>query len=235
MIILPAIDIIDGKPVRLYQGDFDKKEVVGEDVLEIAKSFENTGAEWVHIVDLDGARTGKTVNREIIFKLVSELSISIEVGGGMRDKETIESYIKAGVKRIILGTKAADDLAFVEDMVKSYGDSIAVGIDCKDGFVATKGWETGTRLHYIDFAKEVEILGVKTVILTDISKDGTLMGPNFEMLREVQENVGMQIIASGGVKDLEDIRKLKEMGFYGAIAGKAIYSGNLSLSQALNI
>ena len=194
MIVIPAIDIIDAKPVRLYQGDYQKKEVVASSVKETALSFENSGAQWIHIVDLDGAKQGKPVNVNIILSAVEALNVAIEAGGGIRT---------------------------MEDM------------DCKDGNVMVEGWLKGSRMNYISFAKHLEDIGVKNLIFTDISKDGTLMGPNIEMLRNLQEAVQMNIVASGGIKDLSHIQALKQMNLYGCITGKAIYCGSLDLKQAI--
>lgn len=235
MIILPAIDIIDGKPVRLYQGDYNKKEIVAEDVLITAKSFQDAGAEYVHLVDLDGAKTGELVNKDVIVKVAQTLDIPVEIGGGIRRFETIKYYLENGISRVILGTSAMEDEELLVKAVKSYGDKIAVGIDCKDGYAYGRGWLEGSSLYYIDFAKKLEKLGVKNVIVTDISKDGTLEGPNVEMLKNLSEEVNMDITASGGIRDINNIKDLNDLGLYGAITGKAIYSNTLSLEEAIKL
>lgn len=235
MIIIPAIDIIDGKPVRLYQGDYNKKEIVAEDILDTAKSFEKLGAGFVHLVDLDGAKKGELVNGDVIIKVAKTLSVPVEVGGGIRTFETIEYLINNGVSRVILGTSAMEDEELLTRAIKSFGDKIAVGIDCKDGYAYGRGWLEGSSLYYIDFAKKLEKLGVKNVIVTDISKDGTLEGPNVEMLKKLSEEVDMDITASGGIRDAENIKDLNDLNLYGAITGKAIYAGTLSLEEAIKV
>lgn len=235
MIILPAIDIIDGKPVRLYQGDYNKKEIVAEDILETAKSFQDAGAEYIHLVDLDGAKKGELVNGDIVIKVAKTLDIPVEIGGGIRNFESIKYLIDNGISRVILGTSAMEDESLVKKAVEAYGDKIAVGIDCKDGFAYGRGWLEGSSLYYIDFAKKLEGLGIKNVIVTDISKDGTLEGPNVEMLKELSKEVSMNITASGGIKDINDIKELNDLNIYGAITGKAIYSNTLSLEEAIKL
>lgn len=233
MIVIPAIDIIDAKPVRLYQGDYQKKEVVASSVKETALSFENSGAQWIHIVDLDGAKQGKPVNVNIILSAVEALNVPIEAGGGIRTMEDIDMYLTHGISRVILGTSAINDEQLLKNAITKYGEKIAVGMDCKDGNVMVEGWLKGSRMNYISFAKHLEDIGVKNLIFTDISKDGTLMGPNIEMLRNLQEAVQMNIVASGGIKDLSHIQALKQMNLYGCITGKAIYCGSLDLKQAI--
>ena len=231
MIIIPAIDIIDGQPVRLYQGDYGKKEVVGDSVFQLASRFAKEGATFLHLVDLDGAKAGRRVNDQIITQVASSLSIPVEIG--IRTMDDIAYYIEHGVERIILGTSAMEDEELLKNAVARYGSHIAVGIDCKNGYVYGRGWLEGSTLYYIDFAKYLEKIGVQTVIVTDITKDGTLKGPNLEMLQKLKEAVRMQIVASGGVKDLDDIKALRDMGLYGAITGKAMVYGTLDLKQAL--
>ena len=233
MIILPAIDIIGGQPVRLYQGDYDQKEVVGDSVLQLASRFVNEGASYLHLVDLDGAKAGKRINDAIIVETAKQLSVPVEVGGGIRSIDDIAYYIEHGVDRVILGTSAMEDEAMLKEAVNRFGRHIAVGIDCKDGYVYGRGWLQGSTLYYIDFAKHLQDLGVQTVIVTDISKDGTLQGPNVEMLQKLKEQVQLQIVASGGIRDIEDIRKLKAMDLYGAITGKAMVHGTLDLKEAI--
>lgn len=233
MIILPAIDIIDRKPVRLYQGDYAQKEIVGSSVMELAKNFEQSGAEYIHLVDLDGAKEGKRVNHEIILETAHALDVSVEVGGGIRTMAQIESYLENGIDRVILGTSAMEDPQLLQDALRRYGERIAVGIDCRDGLVYGRGWLEASELHYITFAKQLEEMGVQTVIVTDISKDGTLSGPNTDMLAALKEQSGMRIIASGGIRSIEDIAALKQLGLYGAITGKAMYHGTLDLKAAI--
>lgn len=235
MIILPAIDIIDRKPVRLYQGDYAQKEIVGSSVMELAKNFEQSGAEYIHLVDLDGAKEGKRVNHEIILETAHALDVSVEVGGGIRTMAQIESYLENGIDRVILGTSAMEDPQLLQDALRRYGERIAVGIDCRDGLVYGRGWLEASELHYITFAKQLEEMGVQTVIVTDISKDGTLSGPNTDMLAALKEQSGMRIIASGGIRSIKDIAALKQLGLYGAITGKAMYHGTLDLKAAISL
>ena len=235
MIIIPAIDIIDGKPVRLYQGDYNKKEIVSEDVFDTSKNFEDLGAQWVHLVDLDGAKKGELVNSNVIIKVAQSLSIPIEVGGGIRNFENIKYLIDNGVSRVILGTSAMEDENLLKKALREYGEKIAVGIDCKDGYACGRGWLQESSIHYIEFAKRLEKLGVKNIIVTDISKDRTLEGPNIEMLNELKKEVSIDITASGGIRDISNIKALKEIDVYGAITGKAIYAKTLSLEEAIKV
>lgn len=234
MIILPAIDLREGKCVRLYQGKFEASEVVGENPMEVALSFKESGAEYIHMVDLDGALNGEIKNLNIISEVVKKVQIPVELGGGIRDMKTIDMLIQSGVARVILGTAALNNPELVKEAVKKYGEKIAVGIDAKDEKVAVNGWLNISSVDYIEFAKEMEKIGVKTIIFTDISKDGTLQGPNLEQLGKLQKNVNCNIIASGGIKNIDDLRAINEMGIYGAITGKAIYSGNIDLKKAID-
>lgn len=233
MILFPAIDIKDGKAVRLYQGRFDKCEEMGIP-LEIAKEFEKTGAEFIHLVDLDGAKEGKRVNSDIIKAIAKTVNIPVQLGGGIRTLEDLEAIFDLGVSRAIIGTAAYKDKEFLIKAVEKYGEKIAVGVDAKDNKVALEGWLESTNMDYIEFSRQLEKIGVKTVIYTDISKDGTLEGANIEGLKALSDAVNMDIVASGGVKDLEDLLKIKELNLYGAISGKAIYSGSLDLKEALD-
>lgn len=233
MIILPAIDIIDQAPVRLYQGDYNQKEVVGSSVLEIARMFEECQASYIHMVDLDGAKAGHKKNAELICQVARSVQVPVEVGGGIRTMEDIEYYLSRGVQRVILGTAAIHDRNLLKEAVERYKEKIAVGLDCKDGYVCGSGWLETSELYYVDFARELEKMGVQTIIFTDISKDGTLQGPNLSMLKTLKEAVSMQITASGGIRDLEHIRALKQLGLYGAITGKAIYADTLDLKEAI--
>lgn len=235
MIILPAIDIIDGKPVRLYQGDYNKKEIVADDIFETAKSFERVGADYIHLVDLDGAKSGGNENHELVIRITKELNIPVELGGGIRSLDTIKHLLENGVSRVILGTIAIEDENLLKTAVDTYGEKIAVGIDCKDGKVYGRGWLEGSNLDYLDFAKKMENIGVKNIIVTDISKDGTLQGANVEMLKKLKSTVDIDITASGGVRDLDNIKELMEIDLYGAITGKAIYAETLSLEEAIRI
>ena len=233
MIILPAIDIINGQPVRLYQGDYAQKEVVADSVRSLAQRFVDEGACFLHLVDLDGAKAGRRVNAALIKEVAETVGVPIEVGGGIRTLEDIADYIENGVERVILGTGAMEDATLLQEAVHRYGAQIAVGIDCKDGYACGRGWLSQSDLHYIDFAKQLEAMGVQTIIVTDISKDGTLQGPNMEMLQELKQAVRMHIIASGGVRDLTHIAALKKLDIYGAITGKAVVCGTLDLPAAI--
>lgn len=235
MIILPAIDLKDGKCVRLYQGKMDSSEVVSKDVLETALEFKACKAEYIHMVDLDGAVKGSMKNIDKILDVIDKVKLPIEVGGGIRDMEKIDYLISKGISRIILGTAALNNPELVTEAVKKHGEKIAVGIDAKDEKVAVDGWMNISSIDYIDFAKEMERIGVKTIIFTDISKDGTLQGPNLEQLIKIQNSVSCNIIASGGIKSIEDLKTINEMGIYGAITGKAIYSGNIDLEEAIKV
>lgn len=235
MIIIPAIDIIDGKPVRLYQGDYDKKEIVGEDILKISKSFEEAGASYIHLVDLDGAKKGELVNKEIIIKVANEVNVPVEVGGGIRTYQDVKYLIDNGVSRVILGTAAIEDAEFVKRVINEFGEKIAVGVDCKDEYLCGRGWSEESKLHYISFSKKMEDIGVKNIILTDISKDGTLKGTNIDMLKKLSENVKINLTASGGVAGIDDIKELKKLNIYGVIVGKAIYSGYINLKEAIDL
>ncbi len=233
MIILPAIDIIDQAPVRLYQGDYDKKEVVGKSVLEIARMFEKAGAEYIHLVDLDGAKEGEKKNAALICQVAQAVQVPCEVGGGIRTMDDISFYLDQGLSRVILGTAAIHNPDLLKEAIQKYGDKIAVGMDCKNGIVCGSGWLEDSEYNYLDFAKKMEAMGVSTLIFTDISKDGTLMGPNLDMLKELKKTVSMNITASGGIRDLTHIQALKQLDLYGAITGKAIYADTLDLKEAI--
>jgi len=233
MIILPAIDIKDGTCVRLLKGDFGTVEKVAESPIKTSQLFKNAGAKWMHMVDLDGAKSGNRLNRELILETIRSSGIKTELGGGIRDMECVTDYIENGVSRVILGSAALKNPTFVMEAVKTYGQRIAIGIDAKDGLVATNGWLETSKVNYLEFAKAMESIGVKYIIFTDIDCDGTLLGPNFEQLSMLQNVVSCNIIASGGIRDTEHIKKLTEMGLYGAICGKSIYSGTLLLEAAV--
>ena len=234
MIILPAIDIKDGQCVRLYQGDFSTAEKVAEDALETAQRFAQAGAKWLHAVDLDGALEGRPVNKALLSQIVRHTPLKVEVGGGIRSMDTIAAYLDLGVSRVILGSAALNDPALVAEAIELYGsDAIAVGIDAKDGLVSAQGWLADSQVHYLDLAKRMSEIGVETIIFTDISRDGTLSGPNLEQLTALQKTVGGQIIASGGIRELGDIEALRQAGLYGAICGKSLYKGTLDLAEAI--
>lgn len=233
MVIFPAMDIRDGKCVRLYQGKFSTSHVVGEDPISTAQGFEKQGAEFLHIVDLDGALSGNTHNKDIILKVINEMKIPVQLGGGIRNLDSIENLFNSGLTRAILGTAALNDPELVKEAVKRFGDRIAVGIDAIDGYVAVEGWVKVSKTDYMDFSAIMESIGIKTIIFTDISRDGTLNGPNFDAVDALNRHVSCSIIASGGIKSIEDITALKKIGIYGAIVGKAIYSGSISLSTAI--
>ena len=233
MIIFPAIDLHNGTCVRLYKGDFATAEKVAENPVITAKSFKNAGAKWLHMVDLNGAKTGERINREVIINVTKSTTLNIELGGGIRDMASIEDYINNGIKRIILGSAALKNPAFVRRAVHEFGEKIAVGIDAKNGFVATEGWLDNSSVSYLEFAKQMEDIGVQCIIFTDIGCDGTLAGPNFEQLDAIQKAVSCKIIASGGIRDIENIKKLTSMNLYGAICGKSLYSGTLDLNEAI--
>lgn len=233
MIIFPAIDMINGKPVRLYKGDFSTASQVAGDILETAKEFELAGAQWVHMVDLDGSLKKERVNSEYVIRVVNETSLKVEIGGGIRKIEDIDYYVSNGVQRVILGSVALKNPKLVVEAVKEFGEKIAVGIDAKNGFAAAEGWTEASDIHFIELAERMEAAGVKTIIYTDISKDGTLSGPNLEQLAEINNAVSCDITASGGITDINDIIALKNAGLYGAICGKSIYNKTLSLEQAI--
>lgn len=235
MIILPAIDILGGKCVRLTKGEYGTAEQVAEDPIETALSFESDGAKFIHMVDLDGAKYGNRRNSEIYEKVAKKVQIPIEVGGGIRDMDTIDYYISKGIERVIIGSAALKNPELVKRAVDKYHERIAVGIDALDGKVKTSGWLENSDTDYIELAKAMKNIEVEYIIFTDISKDGTLSGPNYEQLQRLSEAVDVNVIASGGIRDIENIRRLTEMNLYGAICGKSIYSGSLSLKEAIEV
>lgn len=232
MILLPAIDLKDGKVVRLFKGDFDTVHQVADDPVATAQAFYQAGARWIHMVDLDGAKDGTRKNSSIV-QAVSQVGLKIELGGGIRSMADLEAVFAMGVTRAVIGSAAVSHPEFVEEAVGRYGERIAVGIDTKDGRVKTAGWVEDSGLDYLEFAKSMETMGVKTIIFTDIDTDGTLSGPSFGRLAELQKAVSCQIVASGGVSNNRDIRELNEMGLYGAIIGKAYYAGTIDLARAV--
>lgn len=235
MIIFPAIDIMDGKPVRLLRGNFDTAEQVAEDVLTTAKQFARVGCTWVHMVDLDGSLQKKPVNAEPILQVVEHTPLKVEVGGGIRTMEDIAFYLDRGVDRVILGSVALKNPELVQQAVDAYGDKIAVGIDAKQGMVATEGWTEDSQMDFIDLAKAMEKMGVATIIYTDIGRDGTLSGPDVQGLDRLNKAVDCNVIASGGVTTITDILVMKDKKMYGTICGKCIYKKTLDLREAVGI
>ena len=235
MYIFPAIDLFEGKAVRLFKGDYAQMTVYNEDPVSVAKDFAAAGATHLHVVDLEGARSGETPNLDTVAALAASSGLFTEVGGGIRSMEVVERYLGAGVHRVILGTAAVNDEAFLKEALARYGDRIAVGVDIKDGFVAIKGWTEKSSFDALDFCEKMEKMGVKTIICTDISKDGAMKGANHELYRTLSQRFGVQIIASGGVSSMEDVKKLAALGIYGAIIGKAYYTGAISLKEAIEV
>lgn len=233
MILFPAIDLYEGKAVRLYKGDYAQMTVYSNDPMAIARDFEKQGAQAVHLVDLEGAKNGDTPNLNVVREIAGQTSLFTEIGGGIRSMETVAAYLENGVDRVILGTAAVNDEGFLKSAIAAYGKCIAVGVDVKDGFVAIKGWMEKSSYSCLDFCRKMVDLGVEYLICTDISKDGAMQGTNRELYRELSEKFPVNITASGGVSTLEDIRALQKLGLYGAIVGKAYYSGAISLADAL--
>ena len=232
MILLPAIDIKDGTCVRLQKGDYQTAHKVAENPLETALSFQKAGAEWIHMVDLDGAKDAVMVNQKNFFlEIAQKTNLRVELGGGIRNMETVDYYLQNGISRVILGSAAVKNPRFVERAVGKYRDQIAVGIDARNEMVAAEGWLDTSNVHYLDLDKKMEQIGVKTIIFTDIAKDGMLQGPNVEQLRQLNAAVSCNIIASGGVSTIEDIRRLRDERLYGAICGKALYTGRIDLQK----
>ena len=235
MKIFPAIDLYDKKAVRLFKGDYNEMTVYSENPSLIALDFKKCGAEYIHVVDLEGAKDGTTPNIDVVKKIVSESGLFVEIGGGIRSMETLDLYFSAGVSRAILGTAAVTDEKFLRAAVSKYGDKIAVGADIKDGYVAIKGWIEKSEYTLDDFFMKMQMLGVKTVICTDISKDGAMRGTNLEMYKSLSEKYSVDIVASGGVSTLNDVEELAKMRIYGAIIGKAYYTGAINLSEAIKV
>lgn len=233
MILLPAIDLYEKKAVRLYKGDYAQMTVYSEKPLAVAGDFVSAGAEWIHLVDLEGARGGDTPNLEIVSEIVSETGLRAEIGGGIRRMETAQRYLDAGVRRVILGTAAVTDEGFLREALAAFGAAVAVGADVKDGYIAIRGWREQSAQTLEAFLSRMEELGVRTVICTDISRDGAMRGTNRALYRALSARFSMDLIASGGVSSLEDIRELREQGLYGAILGKAYYTGAVDLREAL--
>ena len=225
MKLFPAIDLYEGKAVRLFKGEYQKMTVYSENPVEIALDFYSKGAKCMHVVDLEGAKTGETPNIETIKKLVSSTDAFVEVGGGIRSEKVVERYLTAGVNRVILGTSAVENPNFLKNCIKEFGDKIAVGVDIKDGFVAIKGWTEKSAFSGVDFCKKMQEDGVKTIICTDISKDGAMLGTNHDLYKTLKKEISIDVVASGGVSSIEDVKKLKEIDIYGAIIRFQLYYG----------
>ena len=235
MILFPAIDLYEQKAVRLYKGDYRQMTVYNENPLSVAQDFRAAGASWVHMVDLEGARDGGTPNASVIASVAANTGLNVEVGGGIRSLDTVKQYLDLGVKRVILGTAAFADETFLKQALRQFGSQIAVSVDCRDGFVATHGWVNTTDMDCNTFCQKLQDLGVRTVICTDISKDGAMRGTNRALYAQLSQKFSIDFIASGGVSSLEDIRALRALDLYGAIVGKAYYTGAISLAEAIEV
>ncbi|MCR3955460.1 MAG: 1-(5-phosphoribosyl)-5-[(5-phosphoribosylamino)methylideneamino]imidazole-4-carboxamide isomerase [Gudongella sp.] len=233
MIIYPAIDMKDMACVRLTQGSYDRITKYGEDPVRVAREWEEKGAQVLHLVDLDGARDGRRINQPVVERILKNVSIPVQLGGGIRDTEGVRTFLDLGVSRVIVGTAALRNKPWIREMLKIYGDRIVVSIDAIKGMIATDGWENVSDTRALDYIGELESYGLKRIVYTDIERDGMLRGPNFNMYQELQSSVSLEIIASGGITTMEDVKRLKEMGLYGAIIGKALYNGNLDLEEVL--
>jgi phosphoribosylformimino-5-aminoimidazole carboxamide ribotide isomerase len=235
-VIYPAIDIRDGKCVRLVQGDYNQETIYNENPLEVARAWEAQGAAWIHLVDLDGAKAGHPVNDQLVGKIAASVNVPVQVGGGMRTMKDVERLLSLGISRVILGTAAIEDRSFVEEVLHQYGDKVAIGIDARDGFVATRGWLETSEVKAEDLAVELAGKGAQTFIFTDISRDGMMGGPNIESIVKLAKVSGQSVIASGGVSQFSDLENLTvhyQDGVTGAIVGKALYTGSIDLSEAL--
>ncbi len=235
MILFPAIDLYEKKAVRLYKGDYANMTVYSENPIEIARDFEEKGCTHIHMVDLEGAKDGTTPNICVVEQVAKETGLFVEIGGGIRSMETVERYLQAGVSRVILGTAAVNDQAFLQAAAEKYGDKIAVGADVKDGYIAIKGWLEKSTVTLEDFLQKMVKIGVKNIICTDISKDGAMQGTNLALYRQLSQKFPLDITASGGVSTMDDIRQLRQMDIYGAIIGKAYYTGAIDLKEALEV
>ncbi len=235
MLIYPAIDLYEGKAVRLYKGDYSQMTVYNDCPSKVAEDFCRQGATHIHLVDLQGAKSGETPNFDTVCAIKKSTGLFCEIGGGIRSMEVIDRYLNAGIDRVILGTIAVTEPGFVEEAVEKYGDTIAVGIDIRDGFVAIKGWTEKTQEKALDFFQKMQNIGVKTMICTDISKDGAMQGANHDLYRELSQTFDIQLIASGGVSSMEDVKRLAEMDIHGAIIGKAYYTGDINLKEAIEV
>lgn len=235
MLIYPAIDLYEGKAVRLYKGDYAQMTVYNDDPTLVAADFKAKGAQCIHLVDLEGAKSGTTPNLDTICRVKETTGLFCQVGGGIRSMETVSRYLDAGLDRVILGTAAVTDPDFAKQAVDAYGEKIAIGVDIRDGFVAVKGWTEKSSLEAFAFCKQMEAIGIQTLICTDISKDGAMQGPNNRLYENLSRELGMQIIASGGVSSIADIRRLAQMNIHGAIVGKAYYTGAVDLAEAIEV
>ena len=235
MLIYPAIDLFEGKAVRLFKGDYAQMTVYHNDPSAVARDFAKAGATHMHIVDLEGAKSGTTPNFDTVCAIKKQGGLFCEIGGGIRSMDVIERYVSAGIDRVILGTAAVTDPDFAKEAARAYGDKIAIGIDIKDGFVAIKGWTEKSALKAFDFCAEMQAIGIKTLICTDISKDGAMQGANHALYRDLSQKFDMQIIASGGVSSIDDVKKLADIDLYGAIIGKAYYTGAIDLREAIEV
>lgn len=231
MIIFPAIDIRGGKCVRLIQGDYSKETIYGDSAVEMARLWENKGAMYIHIVDLDGAKSGRSQNAHVIQQIAAEVNVPIQVGGGIRSMEVIRQYLSYGVTRVILGTSAIDNLSFVTKAAKAFPSKIAVSLDARNGLLATEGWTETSSTKAVDILPVLEDIGIQTIVYTDIAKDGMLQGPNMDALIDIHTATSMDVIASGGVTTVQDITKLREQNLYGAIVGKALYEEKITLEE----
>ena len=235
MLIFPAIDLYEGKAVRLYKGDYEQMTVYSDSPIELVEDFVEQGAKHLHLIDLEGAKTGKTPNLELIRDIRALSPLFTQVGGGIRSMDVVDAYLGAGVDRVILGTAAVTDPVFLEEAIKEFGEKIAVGADIKNGYIAISGWTESSGIDAFSFCRRMQDLGVKTLICTDISRDGAMQGTNRNLYRTLSKRHDMNIIASGGVSSIEDIRALREMELYGAVIGRAYYTGAIKISEALEV
>ena len=235
MNLFPAIDLYDKKAVRLFKGDYAQMTIYSDKPWEIAKDFEAKGAKFIHVVDLEGAKTGLTPNLDVVKRIAAETDLFLEIGGGIRDMKTVKAYLENGADRVILGTSAVNDEAFLKEALSVYGEKIAVGADVKDGYIAIKGWIEKSQYSLDEFLSKMQNLGVKTVICTDISKDGAMKGTNLALYSELSKKYTLDIVASGGVSSIDDVKALNEMNLYGAIIGKAYYTGAIDLKEAIEV
>lgn len=233
MLVLPALDMFEGKAVRLLRGDYDRMTVYNNYPVRVAEDFKKAGAEWIHLVDIEGARDGGTPNMGVAAEIIKETGLKAEVGGGIRNIDTIDKYIDAGMSRVIIGTGAITNEFFLIEATKRYGDKIAVAADVRDGYVAIKGWTEKSQYTLDDFCERIQDYGVSTLVCTDVLKDGALQGTNREMYRRLAERYTMNVIASGGVSSIDDLRDLRNIGMYGVVVGKAYYTGAIDLAEAI--
>ena len=235
MLIFPAIDLYEKQAVRLFKGDYNRKTVYSDDPVSVAREFKKSGATHIHLVDLEGAKTGETPNFDVVCAIKRETGLFCEIGGGIRSMEVVEKYISAGLDRVILGTAAVTNEGFVQEAVEKYGEKIAVGIDIKDGFAAIKGWTESSGIDAFEFCERMEKIGVRTLICTDISKDGAMVGTNRALYKKLSEKFSVDIVASGGVSSIDDVKALRKLNIYGAIIGKAYYTKAVDLGEAIEV